>query len=189
MPSESPSPFIHHMTASTRFHRLLVISGNRILISLIEEKVAPAPVLHKDDRSRLKGYVTLLSRPDLLWLYELIWAESVHAPTNVQFNQVQRRCDIPGPLTKATLAKLIAAGSHGGSPAAPTRQQQGEAERFVDACHAFGLVEYTERPNRQLKPFRGTKRLADLLAEYEELLEEAFADMALQRSSGSGFAG
>ena len=188
MPSESQSPDIRAMTSALRSNRLLVISGNRIFMTLIGEKVAAAPVLHKDDRSRLKGYVTLLTRPDLLWLYELIWAESDYAPASVRLSQIRRRCDIPGVLTKAALAKLIAAGSHGGGPAAPSRQQQGEAERFVDACHAFGLVEYTERPNRQVKPFRGTQRLAELLAEYEELLQEAFADMALQ-ASGSGFAG
>lgn len=145
------------------------------LIEDLEIQTAP---LELHDRKQRRQMVTLLTRPDSLFVLLLIYAHSSTSWKNWQANSNKCMGELGERITPANISRLLWKHSNlRDRTIEPTRAQRVQAGRIVEASLHFKLTEPTPAANRKEKPIKASGRLVNLV---EQLTD--FSGMKFSRS-------
>ena len=131
------------------------------LIADLEIKTAPRE-LH--DRKARKQMVSLLSRPDTLFVLILLHLHSKTAPAKLRLNPSDLLSTMGELATPATISTALWQRSNiRETSIEPTKAQTVQAFRIVQAACAFSLAKPAPAPDKKKKPICATNELANLL--------------------------
>lgn len=131
------------------------------LIADLEIQTAP---LGLHDRKQRRQMVTLLTKPDSLYVLLLIYCHSSTSWKNWSKNSDGRMCELGERITPANISRLLWKHSNlRDQTIEPTRAQRVQAGRIVEASLRFKLIEPAPASNRKEKPIKASKLLINLI--------------------------